>query len=527
MVVISIAQGKLKGGEAKTDNGVAYYEFLGIPYAKPPIGNLRFRNPQPPESWDGERDATFITEDKVCRQTDILRGKQIGSEDCLYLNVYTPRLPDTNVDFLPVMVFVHGGGFITGNGIMKQEYGPDYLINNNVVVVTFNYRLGVLGFLSLDIPEASGNVGLKDQVQALKWVQSNIDKFGGDPNNVTIFGISAGSASIDYHLLSPRSKGLFHKAILQSGSCLNHWTINYEPKKVVEKLLRKMGYNGSTRDSRALHEYLINSPLSDLVEASYKDMESLYPNRMFLGFVPTIEKNFGDNEAIITDVPYKLFKEGKFNRVPIIKGFCNKEGYLVNSFRSHLIPDVIKNLNFVDHWAYKLEASDKIKFNRRFVEAYSGNVHPGDDNDKVGIDFFGDFDFVAGIKISGEIMAKQDVPVYFYEFCYEGKMNFLKNVFGITRRGAAHSDDTSYVFKLAFSILAETKDKEVRANICKMWTNFAKAGKPTLDDVPIQWNNYTEEFPSYLIIGKEFKIGSVYKPEKMAIFKEIYDKYEK
>ncbi|CAH2091335.1 unnamed protein product [Euphydryas editha] len=527
MVVVSIGQGKLKGGKTKTDNGVMYYEFLGIPYAKPPVGNLRFRNPQTPESWDGIRDATSINQDNICFQTDVAKGNVIGSEDCLYLNVYTPRLPDPNTENLPVMVFIHGGGFYYSNGIIKQELGPDYLIENDVVVVTFNYRLGVLGFLSLDIPEARGNMGLKDQVQALKWVQSNIDKFGGDPNNVTIFGISAGSASVDYHLLSPLSKGLFHKAILQSGSSLNHWAINYEPKKLIEKLLENMGYDGSTRDIRAIYEYLIASPISTLVQANNKDIKYLNPNRMYLGFVPTIEKDFGDNEAMITDIPYKLFKEGKFNRVPVIKGFCNKEGYLTNLIRRDLILDVIKNLNFVSHWAYEMEASDKVKFNKKLSEAYLGNVCPEDDDDKLGIDFFGDLDFVAGIRTSGEILANKGVPVYFYKFSYEGKINYFKNYLNITRKGAAHADDKSYVFKLSFSNLAEIKDKEVRANMCKIWTNFAKSGIPTSDGIPIQWNKYTEESPSYLSIGEECTIESAYEPKKMAIFKEIYDKYEK
>ncbi|CAH2091333.1 unnamed protein product [Euphydryas editha] len=530
MVVVSIAQGKLKGRETKTDNGVMYYEFLGIPYAKPPLGNLRFRNPQPPDLWNGERDATATREENICCQSDFIKGKVIGSEDCLYLNVYTPRLPDPNTKFLPVMVFIHGGGFVYSNGIMKEELGPDYLIDNDVVVVTFNYRLGVLGFLSLDIPEARGNMGLKDQVQALKWVQSNIDKFGGDPNNVTIFGISAGSASVDYHLLSPLSKGLFHKAILQSGSSLNHWAINYEPKKLIKKLLENMGYTGSTQDNRAIYEYLINSPVSALVEAAYKDFSKLTHNRTTFGFVPVIEKDFSDNGAMITDIPYNLFKEGKFNRVPVIKGFCNKEGYLTNFIRPDLILDVIKNLNFVNHWAYELEPSDKTKLNSKFSEAYLGDVYPEDDDDKMGIDFFGDLDFVAGIYISGEILAKKGVPVYFYEFSYEGKTSVSKNYFGSTRKGAGHGDDSSYVFKLPFSNLADTKDREVRANICKIWTNFAKTGKPTSDDMSalsIQWNNYTEDSPSYLIIGEECTIKSAYEPGKMAIFKEIYDKYEK
>ncbi|CAH2101588.1 unnamed protein product [Euphydryas editha] len=527
MIIVSIGQGKLKGRETKTDNGIAYYEFLGVPYAKPPIGNLRFQNPQPPEPWDGERDATVINENNVCSQIDMIKGNLIGSEDCLYLNVYTPKLPDPNTDLLPVMVFIHGGGFIYGNGILKQELGPDYLIDNNVVVVTFNYRLGVLGFLSLDIPEVRGNMGLKDQVQALKWIQSNIDKFGGDPHNVMIFGVSAGSASIDYHLLSPLSKGLFHKAIQLSGSSLNHWAVNYEPKKVLESLLDKMGYDGSTQDDDAIYKYLITSPLSVLIEAAYKDIDNLTSNRVSFGFVPVIEKYFGDNEAMLTDIPYRLFKDGRFNRVPVIKGFCNKEGYMTYLTKPHVTLDVVQNKNFVDHWAYEMKESDKNRFNRKFSEIYWENIQPEDDSNEVGIDFFTDFDFIAGVKISGEMLAQKGAPVYFYEFTYDGKINFFKQNFGITHKGAIHADDMGYIFKYPFSKLADTKDKEVRANICKMWTNFAKTGTPTPDDIPIPWSNYAEDSPLYLRIGDQFTIKAGYEPKKMAVYREIYDKYMK
>lgn len=179
---------------------------------------------------------------------------------------------------------------------------------------------------------------------------------------------------------------------------------------------------------------------------------------------------------MLTNIPYKLFKESKFNSVPVIKGFCNKEGSLTNLITPDLIIDVIKNLNFVDHWPYEFKASDKIKLNTKFSKAYLENINLEDDNDKVGIDFFGDFDSVAGIRISGEMLAQKDVPVYFYEFSYDGKTSISKNLFGSKRKGPGHGDDSSYVFKFQFSNLADTKGREVRSDICKMWTNFAKTG---------------------------------------------------
>ncbi|CAH0729587.1 unnamed protein product, partial [Brenthis ino] len=530
MATVTLSQGKLKGGKAVSDNGTPYYEFLGIPYAKPPLGNLRFKGPQTPEPWIGERDATTVCESNVCCQMDIRKGISVGSEDCLYLNVYTPHLPDANSNLLPVMVYIHGGGFIFGSGIIKQELGPDYIIGHNVVVVTINYRLGVIGFLSLDIPEASGNMGLKDQVFALKWVQENIGKFGGDRNNITIFGLSAGSASVDYLLLSSQSKGLFHKAILQSGSSLNHWAINYEPKKILVKLLEQMGYTGPMDNNGDIYEYLLASPLDNLLYSSFKVIENYDSNRLCFGFVPTIETDFGNGEAFITESPYKLFKEGRFNRVPVIKGFCNKEGYIMNILKPKIVLDLIENKDFTKHWSYSLDEGDKTHFNSNILNAYEEENTHDDDKDKIAVEFFGDLDFVSGIWISGQIIASKGVPVYFYEFNYDGKMNATKIMFGLMRKGAAHGDDIGYIFKQsANSKFCDGKDAETTANLALMWTNFAKMCKPIPNNekLSIEWPEYKNESPAYLSIGEDFSIRYNYEPKKMAVFKDIYEKYQK
>ena len=404
---------------------------------------------------------------------EVVKGVTVGSEDCLYLNVYTPKLPESNSKLLPVMVFIHGGGFLYTNGIIKQDMGPDYLIDQDVIVITFNYRLGVLGFLSLGVPEATGNMGLKDQIFVLKWVQENIDKFGGDRDNVTLFGLSAGSASVEYLLISPLSKGLFHKAILQSGSSLNHWALNYEPNKLVLKLLEKMGYSGSTNNNREIYEYLLASPASLLIEASSKAIEDV-TNKMYFGFVPTIEKDFGNDYAVITDSPYNLLIQGKFNRVPVIKGFCNNEGYLMNLLKPRAVLDLMKNKNFTDHFPFLMDTSDKNYFNAKILSAYSENIQPNDDKDRMAVNFYSDLDFVAGVWLSGQIIARHGLPVYFYEFSYEGNINFCKKLFGLIRKGAAHGDDFTYAFKHRISQFCEGKDEEIRKNVCLILTGFAK-----------------------------------------------------
>ncbi|KPI91729.1 Esterase FE4 [Papilio xuthus] len=477
MATVVIQQGKLQGKKSWNDSGFEYNEFLGIPYAKPPLGPLRFKSPEPPEKWAGVRDATVVNKNNVALQLDMFTNQVIGSEDCLYLNVYTPKMPDEEFKLLPVMVFIHGGGFVVGNGILENEHGPDFLIEHNVVIVTINYRLSVLGFLCLDIPEAAGNMGLKDQVKALEWVQNNIVHFNGDKNNVTIFGISAGAASVEYHLVSPRAKGLFHKAILHSGSCLNHWAVNYEPKKLANLLAIKLGYKNSSEDVNSLKEFLINIPGADLM-VSASEVCGNYTTekgRIFFGFVPTIEKDFSNGDAFLTEHPYRLLMQGLFNHVPIIKGFCNREGYLTYVLKPKAILDVQEIKNFTSYWSFDLDSDDKIEYSEQMKKAYSMNIKPGDDEDKVGIDFFSDFDFVSGIWTSGKLIARKGVPVRFYEFNYEGKINFFKLVFGINRTGTAHGDDHTYVLCHKVAKEAHGHDLVIRNTMCQMWTNFAKS----------------------------------------------------
>ncbi|CAH1975197.1 unnamed protein product [Acanthoscelides obtectus] len=196
---VTLSNGKIKGLSQKTAyKGNPYYSFRRIPYAEPPVGNRRFEPPTAKSKWNGTLDAT--KEGSQCVQSI---NPVLGSEDCLFINVYTPSLKQDNI---PVVVFIHGGGFSGGNSSYAAQ-PPDLFLDENVVFVMFNYRLGIFGFLSTEDLVAPGNNGLKDQVLALKWVQNNIHNFGGNPNAVTIFGQSAGAASVSYLMQSPSAKG--------------------------------------------------------------------------------------------------------------------------------------------------------------------------------------------------------------------------------------------------------------------------------------------------------------------------------
>ncbi|XP_024885561.1 esterase B1-like [Temnothorax curvispinosus] len=218
-VEICVHEGKLIGIVEKGVYGDYYTAFRGIPYAKPPIGELRFKDPVPVEPWSDGRDAS--KHGNIAVQLNEFTRKIEGDEDCLYLNVYATKIESSKKR--TVMVWIHGGAFYMGSGD-AFFYGPDYIVQKDVVLVTLNYRLGVLGFLNLNNKVATGNQGLKDIIMALQWVQKNISKFGGDPENVTIFGESAGGALVHCLTLSPLAKDISKKDLE---------TINSDFKKAI------------------------------------------------------------------------------------------------------------------------------------------------------------------------------------------------------------------------------------------------------------------------------------------------------
>lgn len=260
----------------------------------------------------------------------------MGNEDCLFLNVFTKVLPtDKTFDTpRPVMVWLHGGAFKAGSGNFPLT-GPDFLINEDVVVVTINYRLGALGFLCVN-ENARGNMGLHDQILALKWVKRNIGAFGGDPAKVTIFGFSAGAVSVDILMLSEAAQGLFRSAIAQSGSALAPWSFVQNPKLQALRLGRDLGFKGESTED--LVEFLRKVPTRSLVEMSETiDTPDDERNALSINFTPCIEdiyENNSDNstetnEAIIKEAPIKTLMSGNYKNIPYISGFVADEAILV------------------------------------------------------------------------------------------------------------------------------------------------------------------------------------------------------
>ncbi|XP_033228992.1 esterase FE4-like [Belonocnema kinseyi] len=319
---VQIRDGVLHGSIHKTRNGKNISSFLSIPYAQPPVGNLRFRNPIPCLAWTGVRIAD--TDANQCPQHDGI--SVVGNEDCLYLNVYIPKqnLGSTK-DLLPVMVWIHGGAFISGNS-SSTGYGPDYLLDKDIIFVSLNYRLGVLGFLSTGDLEAPGNFGLKDQVLALKWVQKNIRAFGGNPKRVTLFGQSAGAVSVGLHLLSETNNGLFHQYIIQSGSVLVPW--GYQDCSQYKSHVKDLAFIHfcPTSNSTSIINCLRSKSIDELLD--YRSI--IVDNTKRFGqliWTPTNEPESED--AFLTDSPENLIANNTMKDLPFITGSVGNEAEIL------------------------------------------------------------------------------------------------------------------------------------------------------------------------------------------------------
>jgi para-nitrobenzyl esterase len=311
---VTIADGQLEGvvdGETR--------KFLGIPYAKPPVGELRWKLPQKNDKWSGVRDASMFGARCAQIASATLMNAASEDEDCLYLNVWTPAAAAKQP--LPVMVWIHGGGNVNGSASEPVPflntgafYSGKTLAEKGVVVVTLNYRLGALGFLAhADLADEDGsnpgNQGLYDQTQALQWVHDNVAKFGGDPKNVTIFGESAGSLDVCFHMVSPKSRGLFQRAISESGGCTTRNATASEGAKNAANLASALDCSG-------------DKPLDCLRGKSVSELLMVPSGGATSGFGPVVDG------AFLPDQARALYDKGAIAKVPYLLGSNTDEGTL-------------------------------------------------------------------------------------------------------------------------------------------------------------------------------------------------------
>ncbi|XP_035399347.2 fatty acyl-CoA hydrolase precursor, medium chain-like [Cygnus atratus] len=511
---VTIAHGRLRGKQANvkgTDRLVNV--FLGIPFAKAPVGSLRFSPPEPPEPWKDLRDATSYP--PLCPQ-DLAMLKKAEknyqekhipfrtSEDCLYLNVYSPA-GSHEKDKLPVMVWIHGGNFVFG-GASRYD-GSALSAYENVVVVIIQYRLGLLGFFCTGDEHARGNWALLDQVAALHWIQENIEQFGGDPGSVTLFGVSAGSCSIYAHIMSPLSKGLFHKAISESGILIppnKNSLLSADLKKIAS--IFKCG----TSSSLSLINCLRNQEAMDIISNSTEiQLLPLVLDGVFLHKSP---------EEILTG------KE--FNMVPLMIGVSNNEfGWNIRS--TSPIPglkEVKDKKSITSTLEFLLPMMDlPAELLPMIMDEYLGNTDdPAELRDQF-LDLLGDVGFVMPSIKALNYHKESGAPTYFFEYqhrptaYWDIKPEYVK---------ADHGDEVGFVFggpylagDIGLRDEATEEEKNLSKTLMKYWANFARNGDPNGEGL-VEWPSYNLN-EEYLQINLKQKKARKLKEKKVDFWKKM------
>ena len=445
----------------KTINNGRVRAFLGLPYAAPPVGELRWKNPRKPESWKGVRPATEFGHH--CAQgmvfADMIFPDAGASEDCLVLNVYTPA-DATDASNLPVLFWIHGGGYM-GGAASEPRHDGSALPTHGVVLVTINYRLGVFGFLATPdlVAEGhghAGNYGLLDMVAALEWVHGNIARFGGNPANVTLFGESAGSFAVSTLMASPLAQGLFQKAIGESGAAFGHLLDSGSLSQSAsngQKWADGIGAK-SLAELRAL-------PADKLIEAAQAKGAPR--------FAPLVDGVF------LTESVPDVYAAGQQAHVPLLAGWNRDEN-----------PALIRNLTAAAWKEYAIEQfgihSDE------FLKVFPGSTDA--EAIRSATDYGADLFIGLGTWRWIEAQVKTGhAPVYRYHFELAAPPSkFHPGSF------AFHSDDIEYVFGSLDTrpgAVWRPEDRELSDQMMRYWTNFAKTGDPNGPGLPT-WPRYDQ-----------------------------------
>ncbi|XP_058124008.1 esterase B1-like [Anopheles ziemanni] len=503
-------QSTAQGVRNITFNGVQFCEYLGIRYAKPPVGLLRFADPVFEEP---EGDNNYIAYGNKCPQFDDINEQSsvIGAEDCLFLNIFTTVNNSTSRNgsgqrvLLPVMVYIFDSG---------EVHGVDLLMENDVIVVTINYRLGVFGFLKDEKHNIKGNYGLKDQLVALQWIQRYVRNFGGDPNRITAMGHSSGAADLSNHLYNDRARGLFQGAILLSGSMLAPWAMLYEGEECMDNYVRDL--NVSTLEElreKSFEEFFLKD---DGFLHCFAFSSMFYPC-----FLPTLEDHPDDEASYFKQSPHQFVRTKAPHPIPMligetsteyelmlkhVSGFWMSNNYPNNRRHEHMqeISIIFENISI---WMVLqgLEDSQR-QFYRKM--ANMANMH---------------YPIKRWLKETVQLLDNQQV--YYLRFQFDGKFGEYKHKIYAhyvdnSLYGAIHGDDLSYIFspynlKEALENRSEfRRELSVHQKTVELITNFVKYGNPTpkrseLSD--LVWPSYSESRNQtlYLNIDDEFQVRDV------------------
>ncbi|MFB2579775.1 carboxylesterase/lipase family protein [Herbiconiux sp. P15] len=466
--------------------GRTVLSWKGIPFAAAPVGELRFRRPQPPEPWEGTRPATRfgpMAPQNVLKSMEVVPGVGI-SEDCLSVNVWAPAGAERGSK--PVMVWIHGGGYFQGSTAQRFYDGRNLASEGDVVVVTVNYRLGVIGFVDFSSLSSSfeSNLGLRDQIAALRWVQENIAEFGGDPQNVTLFGESAGGACVLALMASPLTEGLFHRAIAQSAPV----TSVYGRERAAAVATRYLGLVGVDPGEPHRLEELDPFTIVDAGSELVHEVSGEVPGTLALAPV------HGDD--VLPEYPLTVFQEGRAPRIPLIIGTNRDESSFFKLMRSPLLPitpDAVTQM-FLEI------ASDRPEFEgaaERITNAY-----PSYPRRSTPAEVSRD----AGFRMPSIWLAEAHsryAPTWMYRF------DHATPLLRITGIGATHAAELAYVFgsfapwgkDIVFRLGGRAEALAVSGRMQSRWIAFARDGVPEPEGEP--WPRYDEEHRSTLIFDRE------------------------
>ncbi|XP_028395425.1 acetylcholinesterase-like [Dendronephthya gigantea] len=522
--IVQTVHGIIQGQTVISKDGRYSHQYLGIPYATPPIGHLRFQKPQPyTGQWSGVLDASMFQPSCMQprlprsgrRAIDIWNPENEFKENCLTLNIWTPYPRRTNSS---VMVWIHGDSFIKGSSSLPIHNGKTLASHGDVIVVTFNYRLGALGFLATGDNRIEGNMGLYDQRMALFWVKKNIQVFGGNPNSITIFGESSGAASVGFHLLAQSGENLFHRAILQSGSPIAYWASmsKAQASQRLKKFLKKL----KCEDDGNLRNCLSQIPAEVIVRAQ-QDLASVQFGHFT--WVPVID------HILIGDNPRYLIKNLPKKKVNVLLGTNKNEGsrwmvYLLNFLR-YKRPFKLKTKqlrSLIDQVFYELSDAARSKIKEFYFKFAHNKTTPTFNRDLYQI-LLEDRHMYCPMLDMAKALSGTDVnDVFMYRMKHRSRRENWPKWMGVV-----HGTDLQYVLGAPIEEPRVFNDKERKLSLRMMsyWSNFAKYGNPTAGqrNVLPKWpkfENTTGKFVKFKVMDN-LEIGQNFRDENCAIWREI------
>ncbi|XP_060547133.1 cholinesterase-like isoform X3 [Pantherophis guttatus] len=497
--VVRTSSGPIKGKQVLAGLG-SVTAYLGIPYAEPPLGKLRFQKPLPHPPWKQTLEATsfgnsclqFIFQDVP--EADMWSPKTPLSEDCLSLNIWVPHPQPSSP--VPVLVWIHGGGYIMGTSSLELYNGAPLAATENVIVVTINYRLGALGFLYLP-PAAPGNLGLWDQQLALKWVKENAAAFGGDPSRVTIFGHSAGGSSVHFHLLARKSQDLFAQAVIQSGTANAFWVWR-SPEEAKKKSLEFVHLLGCSEDNNISIVHCLQT--KNVSELNRHEIALLFKGGFLMNFPFTATT---DGEFLLGD-PEKLMEEGQIQAKPVLIGKTSDEGA---PFVYYVFPNITHNLINQEQLLKgirMLVPNATEDFIRTIALKYSEGNHGPAQYRSAMSHFYTDRAFACTLKEAAGNIRKTGSPVYAYLYTHR-----LSGSVWPEWIGASHGAEIPFVFGTLQSMLPVNQtytEAEARLSRKMMyyWAEFARTGNPTgLAANKDEWALYNATEQNFFLLNTE------------------------